>query len=204
MRPQTTIRRARRDDCLDIARLFRIASDGVADYIWGNMATDGRDPLAVGAERYRREGVDFSYQNCLIAERNGQIVGMMHSYLMARDREPPTADFDPVLRPYAELEAPGSLYISGLAFYPAARGQGLGTRFLEFARARAIRHGAPSVSLIVFERNEGARRLYERHGFHEIDRRPVVPHPLIHFTGDALLMARPASTETATVREAAA
>lgn len=44
------------------------------------------------------------------------------------------------------------------------------------------------MSLIVFEQNTEAKRLYERHGFREVTRRPVVPHQLIRYTGDALLM----------------
>jgi hypothetical protein len=32
-------------------------------------------------------------------------------------------------------------------------------------------------------------RLYEREGFREVDRAPVVPHPLIRHTGDVILMA---------------
>jgi RimJ/RimL family protein N-acetyltransferase len=56
-------------------------------------------------------------------------------------------------------------------------------------RARAL--GRPRVSLICFERNEGAMRLYRRLGFEELARRAVVPHPLLHYSdGDAVLLAR--------------
>jgi ribosomal protein S18 acetylase RimI-like enzyme len=56
-------------------------------------------------------------------------------------------------------------------------------------RARAV--DRPRVSLICFERNEGAMRLYRRLGFEELARRPVVPHPLLHYPdGDAVLLAK--------------
>ena len=96
-----------------------------------------------------------------------------------------------MLRPYAELEAPGSLYISGLAVAAEHRGQGLGTRLLVAARERARRLGCRELSLICLADNAGARRLYEREGFIVVDRRAVVPHPIIHVTGEALLMAAP-------------
>ena len=96
-----------------------------------------------------------------------------------------------MLRPYAELEAPGSLYISGIAVAPDWRGQGLGTRLLAAARERARRLRCRALSLICFARNAGARRLYERLGFTVIDRREIVPHPMIHGTGEALLMTAP-------------
>lgn len=41
---------------------------------------------------------------------------------------------------------------------------------------------------IAFEQNEGSVRLYRRPGYRVARRAPVVPHPLIHYTGDALLM----------------
>ena len=59
---------------------------------------------------------------------------------------------------------------------------------LELARQQAYQRGLEELSLIVFEQNAGAKRLYERHGFREVDRRPVIPHELIRYKGDALLM----------------
>ena len=100
----------------------------------------------------------------------------------------PDEEVDPVLKPYSELEQPGSFYICGMALFPENRGNGLGTRMLELARQQAYQRGFDELSLIVFEQNAGAKRLYERYGFREVDRRPVVPHELIRYTGDALLM----------------
>ena len=44
------------------------------------------------------------------------------------------------------------------------------------------------MSLLVFERNEGAVELYKRNGLGIICRAPVVPHMLIRYTGGVLLM----------------
>jgi len=93
---------------------------------------------------------------------------------------------DPILAPYGELERPGSFYVCGMALFPEHRGRGAG--MLGLAREEARRRNLTEMSLIVFEQNAGAKRLYERHGFREVDRRPVVPHELIRYTGDALLM----------------
>jgi ribosomal protein S18 acetylase RimI-like enzyme len=107
---------------------------------------------------------------------------------VARDEEavkPP----DPVLAPYARLEVPGSYYVSGLAVLPEVRGGGLGTRMLGMARERARRHGFRVVSLLVFEQNGSAVRLYERQDFRTIDRAPVVPPERIRYQGDVLMTA---------------
>jgi ribosomal protein S18 acetylase RimI-like enzyme len=116
---------------------------------------------------------------------------MLHSFptTAAGDGAP---ESDPVLRPYAELEDPGSLYISGVAICDGWRRQGIGTVLLEVATGRAAARALPRVSLICFAANEGAMRLYRRLGFREIDRRPIHPHPMLHCgAGDAVLLARP-------------
>lgn len=188
------VRPARLDDCGDIARLFLIASDGLADYIWRRIAPAGASLLEVGRRRYERDGVDFSYRNCLVAEQGGRVVAMVHSYPMMPREETANGGGerpDPVLQPYAELEDPGSLYVAGLAVYPEHRGRSLGRRLMAEVRARAEALGLPRVSLICFERNEMAMLLYRRLGFVEVDRRSVVPHPSLHHRdGDALLLVR--------------
>jgi ribosomal protein S18 acetylase RimI-like enzyme len=188
------LRPARRGDCRRIAELFRVSSDGVADYVWSTLQADypGASLIEIGERRYARENTAFSYQNCLVVEQHGAVIAMLHAYVIAASEGASAhADVDPVLRPYAELEAPGSLYISGIAVAPEWRNQGLGTRLLAAARERARRLGCPSLSLICLAQNAGARRLYEREGFTAIDRREIVPHPMIHGTGEALLMTAP-------------
>lgn len=187
---EVVLRPARKDDAPAIARLFLVASDGLAEYIWSQLAGPGEDLAAVGARRYAREGVAFSYQNCTMAEQGGAILGMLHAFPMEQDpAAEPTAD--PVLRPYAELEDYGSLYVSALAVVEAARGAGLGTRLLEEADAQARARNLTRVSLICFEKNERAMKLYRRHGYRALDRRAIVPHPCLHYSeGDAILLAK--------------
>ena len=185
------LRAARPEDCGDIARLFLMASDGLAEYIWRQAGAPGAAPLETGRERYAREGVAFSYQNCLVAEEAGRVIAMLHSFPMAPREETSHESLDPVLRPYAELEDPGSLYIAGLAVFPAHRGRGLGRRLMRQAQVRAEALGLPRVSLICFEPNDRAMQLYRRLGYVAVDRRPLVPHPCLHYgAGDALLMVR--------------
>ncbi len=179
---------ATRHDCRRIAELFQISSDGVADYIWSQLGAPKQSLLQVGQKRYERVDTAFSYQNCLVAERGGEIVGMMHSFVIPEPDEGADEPGDPVLRPYAELEIPGSLYIAGLAVLPAYRGLGYGSQMLAAARQRARELGVGELSLLCFAENTGAVRLYEREGFAVVDRRAVMPHPLIHHTGEVLLM----------------
>jgi ribosomal protein S18 acetylase RimI-like enzyme len=186
------IRAATKADCRTIAELYRIASDGVSDYIWTKLAEPGQDLLDVGQRRYEREDTAFSYRNASVVERNGKVIAMLVSFPMVVDEH--HVESDPVLAPYSALEEPDSYYICAMAVYPEFRGQRTGQRLLQLAEDKARNHGFSRLSLIVFEKNTGAKRLYERFGYHERARRPVVPHPLIHHEGDAVLMVKDIGT----------
>ncbi|HEY6582139.1 MAG TPA: GNAT family N-acetyltransferase [Rubrobacter sp.] len=183
-------RAATRQDSRRIAELFSISSDGVVDYVWTTLAPEypGLEPVEIGAIRYAREEGNFSHTNCVVAEREGEVIGQLCTYPVEAGAEEPEEPVDPVLEPYARLEIPGTLYISSLVLLEGFRGMGLGTEMLSIARDRARKRNLDALSLLVFEQNTGAVKLYEREGFREVDRAAVVPHPLIHHTGDVLLM----------------
>lgn len=187
-RAQYSIRPALKSEARRIAELYRISSDGVADYIWTKLARPGEDILDVGRRRYEREGTPFSYQNCKMVELQGSVVGMLVAFPMEVDEE--YEETDPILVPYSVLEEDQSYYICGMAVEEAHRGRGIGAGLLDEAERTSRQLGFEKLSLIVFEQNVGARRLYERCGYAERRRHLVVPHPLIHYTGDALLMVK--------------
>ena len=188
-----TFRAATRDDSRNIAELFRISSDGVVDYLWMTLAPEypGLEPVEIGAARYASEEGNFSFTNCLLAEREGEVIGQLCTYPVEASAEDTDEPVDPVLEPYGRLEIPGTLYISSLALFEGFRGMGLGTQMISIARDQARERGLDALSLLVFEQNAGALKLYEREGFREVDRAAVVPHPLINHTGDVILMTTP-------------
>lgn len=199
------IRPARKDDCGAIAGLYSISSDGVADYIWSRLAAPGEELRDVGRRRYEREDTSFSYRNCQVVESAEGVVGMLVAFPAEAGEEPGAGDDsrpggdddagpgepeDPVLAPFAALEDPGSYYICGVALLPGYRGRGLGSRLMALAEEDAVARGLDRTSLIVFEENAGALRLYRRLGYDEVARARVVPHRLIRVRGDALLMVK--------------
>jgi len=185
-----TFRAATAEDSRSIAELFRISSDGVVDYVWMTLTSEypGLEPVEIGAVRYAGEEGNFSYTNCVLAEREAEVIGQLCTYPVVASAEEPDEPMDPILEPYARLEVPGTLYISSLALFDGFRGMGLGTEMISIARDQARERGFDALSLLVFEQNTGAVKLYEREGFREVDRAPVVPHPLINHTGDVLMM----------------
>lgn len=184
------IRWARKEEARDIARLFLISSDGLAAYIWNRSGETSQSPEDIGTARYARTGTAFSFENCLVVVNRGHVVGMAHAFEMAADAEP-TQEDDPVLRPYAKLEDPGSLYLSGLAVVDGLRRTGIGSQLMDHVETLARANGLRRVSLICFEPNTNALKFYRQRGYHEIARHPLVPHPSLHYKdGDALLLVR--------------
>lgn len=61
----------------------------------------------------------------------------------------------------------------------------MGSRLISLAEDHVRQRHFEMLSLIVFEQNVAACRLHQRIGYKEVAREPVVPYPLIHFTGAA-------------------
>jgi ribosomal protein S18 acetylase RimI-like enzyme len=181
-------RPAKKSECRTIATLYSISSDGVADYVWSKLARPGEDILDVGQRRYEQEESVFSYKNCVVATVAEEVIGMLVAFLMKVEAS--TGAGDPVLAPYNRLEEDDSYYICGMSLFPQYRARGIGTKLLALAEEQAKAKELAKLSLIVFEQNVKAKRLYERQGYKEVAREPVVPHKLIHYTGDALLMVK--------------
>lgn len=188
-RDPVLFRPANMQDCYLIARLYSISSDGVADYVWSTLAEPGQDLLDVGRRRYEREDSDFSYRNCTMAEVDGEIAGMLVAFPIHTDPDS-EPEKDPVLAPFSKLEEDNSYYICGVALFKDFRGNGIGSQFMQLAELKAKELGLGKTSLIVFEKNKGALRLYERLGYRETARELIVPHPLIHVDGEAILMVK--------------
>lgn len=188
MKPTDVIRAARKEESRRIAEFYSMSSDGVADYVWKKLAEPGQTLLDVGEARYARENTDFSYQNCKLLERDGAAIAMLVAFPIHVD--PDYVETDIVLRPYSVLEEDNSYYICGVAVERTERGKGVGKRLMQEAERDARAKGFDKLSLVVFEQNKVAYELYLKLGYKEVMRERIVPHPLIHYTGDALLLVK--------------
>ena len=198
MNDEPVYRQATAKDNRFIAGMIDISSDGIALIEWTEAALSAcdRTALDIGARIYASEEGDYSYRNCCIAEVADRRAGMLLGFPMpARDPSdvvsPPPFDGTDVFAPYKYLEAPDTWYICGVALLPEYRGRGIGAGLMQMARQQARTHGYTQLSLVVFEENTAAVRLYRRLGYETIKRAPIVPHPLIRASGDALLMVAP-------------
>ncbi len=183
-------------DAAAMADLVHFASEGLALYLWTTIAPAGVDPWAIGRQRAESEAGRISHRNTILAEADGRVAAGAIGYPLADTPEPRLVDAPPIVIPLQELEdlAPGTWYVNVLAAYPDHRGKGYGAALLGVAERLARAAGRHGMSLIVADTNTGARRLYERCGYREVARRPMVKegwqHPGTHF----VLLSKPLST----------
>jgi ribosomal protein S18 acetylase RimI-like enzyme len=195
-----TLRPATRSDCDIIADAIAQSSGGYAQLGWQENAAEypDLDLLQIGALMYRQDKPPFTWRNCVVAQ-GVEPMAVMLAYGIDEDyqsAEPAAkaqgvAETGDVYYP-VKMEVPDSWYICGMTVFERWRGQGIGSRLLQYAREQARAQGYPSLSLIAFEQNEGSVRLYRRNGFSVVERRHIIPHPMIEYRGDALLMTAPA------------
>ena len=87
------------------------------------------------------------------------------------------------------MQVPDTWLLVGMTIFSPWRNYGLGHRLLVQACSQARAAGFDRVSLIACEHNP-ATRLYRREGFTVVERRPILPHPLLAYASDVLLMVR--------------
>lgn len=154
-----------------LAELVNQAGEGLPLHFWRSSVGPDGDAWAFGRERQAKRAeagdvVALDEGACCVAAMTGYPV-----------REPsPVDEVSEMFRPLQALEneAVGTWYLNILATLPAFRGRGYGNRLAGLAERIAREEGLGGVSLIVADRNEGARRLYERLGYREIGRRAIV------------------------------
>ena len=171
------LRDAVKGDCGELAELINIAGEGLPFYFWQQTAGSGEDPWQIGEARAARDTGGFSYRNSVIAEVDGKVAGALIGYAVADEPEPvDTANTPPMFVPLSELEnlAAGTWYINTVAAFPEFRGLGVGSALMRRGEEIAADLDLRGTSLIVSDANLGARRLYERLGYEEVARRPML------------------------------
>ncbi len=188
------IRPAQVADIPHLANALLEAAGGLIEAVYEGTIP-GRSTEVIVEHLFSRPGAKTSFENAWVAEAGGEVLGAAHAFPVGPggDSTP-----DPLARaerlylyePFQHLRADGSYFLMAVAVHRAHRGTGIGTRLIAEAEAAARAQGFAEMSLTVFAQNARAVRLYERLGYEERARRPIVPHEKIRFGGDLLLMVR--------------
>ena len=164
-------------DAAAMAELVNMAGYGLPLFLWSRMAEPGEDAWEVGRRRAGRAEGSFSYRNAVMVEEGGEVVSCLTGYPLPDEPKPIDYDAMPAMFvPMQELEnlAPRTWYVNVLATYPEHRGKGHGARLLAIAERLAADTDRDGLSIIVSDANAGGRRLYQRSGYREIAKRPMV------------------------------
>lgn len=110
---------------------------------YGRSGPTALDP-AITAMTWQRFFDGYEPVNCLVAELDGQVVGIVH-FLYHRS----TTAISP------------SCYLQDLFTDPSVRGRGIGRALIEAVYRRAAADGAGRVYWLTHKDNQTARRLYD-------------------------------------------
>lgn len=163
------IRKAKPEDASVAVPLIIEAIGNIAEQMTGE-----NDSIAVERELiglFNRRDNRHSYLTTVVAERDGDVAGVMVLYSGKRAIELDTnlenwlrtkTGEDIVIPPEAHRD---EYYIDTVCVNPDFRGQGIGTSLLEHAEKVAREAGFMKLTLNVEEEKESAIRLYERVGY---------------------------------------
>jgi ribosomal protein S18 acetylase RimI-like enzyme len=177
-----SFRHATPEDAGILAEFVEFASEGLALHLWMKIAGIGHDPWGIGRERVLSGAVGLSFQNAVLAELSGQPAAGLISYALPNTPEPISDNLPAMLVPLHELtnRVLGTWYVHALAASPDYRGRGLGSALLTVADDLAASARKSGLSLIVSDTNTGARKVYERSGYHEVARCKMVKEQWQH------------------------
>ncbi|WP_433771443.1 GNAT family N-acetyltransferase [Bacillus wiedmannii] len=179
------IRKATKTDAKAIAPLLYNALHEIAEKITGSTVEAN---VLLGLEKwFVKENNRLSYENCLVAEQDGKVVGVIVVY-HGSDAEQLDAPITRYLRELHEdesitLEKEAELdeyYIDTLSVSNMYSGRGIGSKLIDAAELHAAEKGHEKIALLVNLENKRAFSLYEKLGYKEDQIVMLVGEPYAH------------------------
>ena len=176
------IRRARKEEAAQIAELFMLAWP-VEDILESNGLTYEQLHESMSAIAASEETI-YSYENTIVADIDGKVVGAMCAYDGAdyQRLKQPIVDVlgaDSGFAQLKETEA-GEFYLDSVGVLLEYRGKGIASRIIEAQCKRAALLGHKVAGLIVDADKPQAEALYARLGFTYLDDKDFFGHTMKH------------------------
>ena len=176
------IRQAHKEEAAQIAELFMMAWP-VDEILDSNQLTYDQLQESITLIAASEETI-YSYENTLVAEIDGKVVGAMCAYDGAEYQrlKQPVVD---MLGPdcgFAQLKETekGEFYLDSVGVLPEYRERGIASRLFEAQCERATSLGHKMAGLIVDEDKPQAEALYSRLGFVYLDDKDFFGHTMKH------------------------
>ena len=180
------IREARPVDAPQIAPLMNLIYDEMA--LTDLEDVPGPDLLKVITAAYRTRTYLSGAATTVVAEANGQVVGVAFGYPGERedivddvmaDLTAQSTAFDEPYEAESETSA-GEWYLDSLAVDPTYQGHGIGRQLLQALPHYARRDRQAVIGLNVDRENPGAYRLYDRMGYQVTGTQTIGDHVYDH------------------------
>ena len=178
------IRKATLDDAELIATYLLLAMEDIVYLFIGSK--DPGKAMEFMLHFVQLPNNQYSYQNCRVAEIDGEIVGAVNLYDGARLhelRQPVYAyiksEFGQELKPEDETQA-GEFYIDSIGVNTRQRGKGIGSMILQYLIEEYINKQRETLGLLVDGENPNARRLYLKMGFKTVGQKLIFGKSMEH------------------------
>ena len=175
-------RGAVKKDAEKAAELIHIAIDDIAEKLTGQTKEENiRETLA---HFFREENNRLSYQNTIVADILGEVVGIVITY----PGEDASRLDEPILKKLRKKRRneviffdketdEGDFYIDTVCVADRFRGYGIGSLLLKETEKAAIQKGYLRLSLNVAQDNPVAKKLYEQNGYKDEKAIKINEHP---------------------------
>ena len=168
------IRKATKQDRHDLAKLGYLVLFELYQTI-AETEAEKAEQITSLTKLVEQDDVPMSYKNAHVYLKNGEVTGVVWSYPFTQFKLMQKKLYEygekwgipfPLIEEEARLE---DYYIDTIAVSPSARRQGIGQDLLHHIISDAKLQGYQYISLIVEQKKENAQRLYEKHGFENIE-----------------------------------
>ena len=163
------IRLAQKEDYKFVAPLIVQAMEDLAMKF--TKSSDLQNAILVFEYFIQQKGNQYSFENTLVFEENGEILGSITGYDGSKLNELRTPFLDYLLDKFGFEQIPedetetGEFYLDTVSVSMNHQGKGIGRKLIEAMINHAKEKGFDKVGLLVDLENPSAKKLYERIGF---------------------------------------
>jgi len=180
------IRPAKKSDYKSIAPLIvQAMSDLVVKF---TKNSELKNAIPVFEFFFQEKANQYSYENTLVYEENGEILGSITGYDGSRLDELRTPFLDHLLEKFGFEETPedeaevGEFYLDTVSVSHLHQGKGIGRKLIETMIQIAKEKRFDKVGLLVDVENPTAKKLYERIGFKVVKTKTLMGGQYEHLT----------------------
>jgi len=181
------------EDCAKIAEGIDLASGGIVEFLFHGLLENHTAPQVMADILHDEIGYE-SYKNAVVAEYQGEIVGIVYSYpAKYHEISEETRRFFPsdrleLLADFFNSRVEDSLFLDSIYVDENFRGRGIGNKLIALTKQKAKESSYKKLSLMVMNENMIARRAYERNDFKIFKHIDIKEHQLIPNKGGIYLL----------------